>query len=229
LEARSLRSAGRGFVFSTQRYLRRKCVSGAFLWPAIVGQLSCRRDRLPDVCFSNRSFGVKRFQAIGSELSQLSCCCCGLFSGPAELGAVNPDAVHDHGQSARQRHDRLLHPAAPGDLHRPGSSFGRVCSSSCFVRGTAWPSEKPFTPPSAVRAISSSVCRSPCSDFGLFIPIVLIFDLSSQWTGRLTRRRRIIGHLCCSIVRTPFVRRELQAPTCWWSCPELACWWSFPA
>ena len=40
--------------------------------------------------------------------------------GPAELGAVNPDAVHDHGQSARQRHDRLFHPAAPGDLHRPG-------------------------------------------------------------------------------------------------------------
>src|ERR1022692_4484772 len=40
--------------------------------------------------------------------------------GPAELGAVNPDAVHDHGQPTRQRHDRLFHPAAPGDLHRPG-------------------------------------------------------------------------------------------------------------
>src|SRR6478672_2039562 len=33
-------------------------------------------------------------------------CCCG-FSGPPELGAVNPDAVHDHGQSARQRHGRF--------------------------------------------------------------------------------------------------------------------------
>ncbi len=42
------------------------------------------------------------------------------FPGPPELGAVNPYAVHDHGQPARQRHDRLLHPAAPGDLHRPG-------------------------------------------------------------------------------------------------------------
>src|ERR1035437_5444386 len=31
-------------------------------------------------------------------------CCCG-FPGPAELGAVNPDAVHDHGQPACQRHD----------------------------------------------------------------------------------------------------------------------------
>ena len=46
-------------------------------------------------------------------------CCCG-FPGPAELGAVNPYAVHDHGQAARQRHDRLFHPAVPGDLHRPG-------------------------------------------------------------------------------------------------------------
>ena len=44
--------------------------------------------------------------------------------GPAELGAVNPYAVHDHGQPARQRHDRLLHPAAPGDLHRPGLEPG---------------------------------------------------------------------------------------------------------
>src|SRR6202142_4378112 len=40
--------------------------------------------------------------------------------GPAELSAINPYAVHDHGQSARQGHDRLLHPATPGDLHRPG-------------------------------------------------------------------------------------------------------------
>ena len=46
-------------------------------------------------------------------------CCCG-FSGPPELGAVNPYAVHDHGQSARQGHDCFFHPAAPGDLHRPG-------------------------------------------------------------------------------------------------------------
>src|SRR5471030_1389488 len=46
-------------------------------------------------------------------------CRCG-FPGPPELGAVNPDAVHDHGQPARQCDDRLLHPAAPGDLHRPG-------------------------------------------------------------------------------------------------------------
>ena len=42
------------------------------------------------------------------------------FPGPAELGAVNPDAVHDHGQPTCQGHDRLFYPAAPGDLHRPG-------------------------------------------------------------------------------------------------------------
>src|SRR3989442_76288 len=32
--------------------------------------------------------------------------------------------MHDHGQPPRQRHDRLLHPAMPGDLHRPGFEPG---------------------------------------------------------------------------------------------------------
>src|SRR6202140_5338664 len=62
-------------------------------------------------------------ESIGYDLAGLSCCCRGLLPGPAELGAVNPDAVHDHGQSARQRHDRLLHAATPGDLHRPGRAM----------------------------------------------------------------------------------------------------------
>jgi hypothetical protein len=53
-----------------------------------------------------------------------SCCCRGLFSGPTELGAVNPDAVHDHGQPASQGHDRLFHPAAPGELHGPSLEPG---------------------------------------------------------------------------------------------------------
>ena len=39
--------------------------------------------------------------------------------GPPELGAVNPDAVQDHGQPACQRHNGLFHPAPLGDLHRP--------------------------------------------------------------------------------------------------------------
>jgi hypothetical protein len=30
--------------------------------------------------------------------------------------------VHDYGQPARQRHDRLLHPAVLGDLHRQALS-----------------------------------------------------------------------------------------------------------
>src|ERR1019366_4210791 len=42
------------------------------------------------------------------------------FPGPAEFGAINPYAVHDYGQSARQGHNRLLHAATPNDLHRPG-------------------------------------------------------------------------------------------------------------
>ncbi len=60
------------------------------------------------------------FPSMGFDPARFSCCCRGLFPGPAELGAVNPDAVHDHGQPACQGHDRLFHPAAPGDLHRPG-------------------------------------------------------------------------------------------------------------
>src|SRR6188472_1949345 len=77
------------------------------------------------------------FPPIGSDLAGLSCCCCGLFPGPAELGAVNPDAVHDHSQPPRQRDDRLFHPAAPSDLHRPGLEPGPFLRThhglSCFV------------------------------------------------------------------------------------------------
>ena len=59
------------------------------------------------------------------ELGFFLCCCCrGLLPGPAELSAINPDAVQDHGQPACQRNDRLLHPAPPGDLHRPGLEPG---------------------------------------------------------------------------------------------------------
>ena len=45
--------------------------------------------------------------------------CCRDLPGPTELSAINPYAVHDHGQPTRQRHDRLFHPAASGDLHGP--------------------------------------------------------------------------------------------------------------
>ena len=64
------------------------------------------------------------FSPIGFDPVQVSCGCCGFFPGPSELSAVHPDAMHDHGQPARQGHDRLLHPAAPGDLHRPGLEPG---------------------------------------------------------------------------------------------------------
>src|SRR5215472_7197392 len=64
------------------------------------------------------------FSPIGFDPEWFSCCCRGRLPGPPELGAVNPDAVHDHRQPARQRHDRLLHPAVPGDLHRPSLEPG---------------------------------------------------------------------------------------------------------
>ena len=45
---------------------------------------------------------------------------CSFLFRPAELRAVNPDAVHDHGKPARQRHDCPLQSAVPGDGHGPG-------------------------------------------------------------------------------------------------------------
>src|SRR5215475_14418209 len=62
---------------------------------------------------------------------------CGNLPGPSEFGAIDPDAMHDHGQPTRQGHDRLFHPAAPGDLHRPGFEPGPFLrpqhALSCFV------------------------------------------------------------------------------------------------
>src|SRR6202040_2275875 len=60
-----------------------------------------------------------RFPPMAFDPSPLSCCY-GCLSGPPELSAINPDAVHDHRQPPRQGDDRLFHSAAPGDLHRPG-------------------------------------------------------------------------------------------------------------
>src|SRR5208282_6628899 len=37
------------------------------------------------------------FPPIAFDPARFSCCCRGLFPSPAELGAVNPYAVHDHG------------------------------------------------------------------------------------------------------------------------------------
>src|SRR5262245_351927 len=77
------------------------------------------------------------FPPIAFDPARFSCCCRGLFPRPAELSAVNPDAVHDHGQATGQSYDRLFHPAAPGNLHRPGLEprpFLRPQHAlSCFV------------------------------------------------------------------------------------------------
>ena len=58
------------------------------------------------------------FLTIGFDPARFSCCCRGLFPGPAELGAVNPYAVHDHSQ-----------PACPGP-RSPFSSRGAWRSAS---------------------------------------------------------------------------------------------------
>ena len=55
---------------------------------------------------------------VGPE--RVSCGYRDLLPGPPELGDINPDAMHDHGQPTRQRDDGLFQAAVPGDLHRPG-------------------------------------------------------------------------------------------------------------
>ena len=47
------------------------------------------------------------FPPIAFDPARFSCCCRDLFPRPAELGAVNPDAVHNHGQATGQGYDRF--------------------------------------------------------------------------------------------------------------------------
>ena len=65
------------------------------------------------------------FPPVVIGFTSASCCCS--FSGPSELGAISPDAVHNHGQPSSQCNDCLFHPAVPGDLHRPGLEPGPFC------------------------------------------------------------------------------------------------------
>src|SRR3974390_2374885 len=54
-------------------------------------------------------------------------CCCSRLPGPAELGAINPDAMNDEGHQASQRANRLFQAAALGYLHRPDLEPGPSC------------------------------------------------------------------------------------------------------
>ena len=97
---------------------------GNNLWVGLT--VKCGRSkRTCDLTSSIVPQGTSFHRAVELAFSPIDCdlvlsCCCSLLPAPAKLGAVNPDPVHDHGQSARQRHDRLFPAAAPGDLHRPG-------------------------------------------------------------------------------------------------------------
>jgi len=89
-------------------------------------QIDDRSKRTSELISSIVPRGTSFHRAVELECSPIafdpelrSCRRC-LFPGPAELGAINPYAVHDHGEPARQCHDRLFHPATPGDLHGPG-------------------------------------------------------------------------------------------------------------
>jgi len=76
-------------------------------------------------------------------------CCGSLLPGPTEFGSVGPDAVHDHGQPARQCHDRLFHPAAPDCIAQALSHDHRGCRGafhfSLFYRPIIFPGAKAGT------------------------------------------------------------------------------------
>src|SRR5690242_6712383 len=55
--------------------------------------------------------------------------------GPSELGAINPDAMHDHGQAAGQRDNRSFHATTLGDLHRPSLEPGPSCRAHQHALG----------------------------------------------------------------------------------------------
>src|SRR5450759_2923854 len=69
------------------------------------------------------------FPPIAFDPARLSSRCD--LPGPAELGAINPYAVHDHCQPTRQGYNRLFQPAVPGNLHRPGLEPGPSCRTAC--------------------------------------------------------------------------------------------------
>jgi hypothetical protein len=110
------------------------------------------RDVFPRLCGSR----------VFSYRIDLTCpsCRCG-FPGPAELGAVNPDAVHDHGQPTCQGDDRLFHPAAPGNLHRPGLEPRPLLRPQhalrCFVEQIAARAMEKWTRPSSDDLEDSSI------------------------------------------------------------------------
>jgi hypothetical protein len=114
-------------------HLRRSCSAGATTChPVVPPTGSVQRDGTNGTVTSARSLPANA----GLELPRDRHC--GDLPGPPELSAVNPDAVHDHGQPTRSCDDRLLHPTMPGNLHRPGfklGPFGRTHQRGlgCFV------------------------------------------------------------------------------------------------
>ena len=95
-------------------------------WNDLWGGLAATAGRSKRTCELTSSIvprGTPFHRLVELELPPMGLICvlscrCG-FSGPAELGAIKPNAVHDHRQPPRQGDDRLFHAAAPGDLHRP--------------------------------------------------------------------------------------------------------------
>ena len=84
------------------------------------------------------------------------------------VGAVDPDAVHDHGQPTRQRHDRLLHAAAPGHvLVRLG---GWVSGRLQALRERHATGRRPTQRPKAQLPPRQTALVAPVHSRGHFVP-----------------------------------------------------------
>jgi hypothetical protein len=92
-------------------------------WNNLTGGLAVGRSKRPSGLTSSivpRGTSFHRWvdlelSPIGFDPERFSCCCRGWLPGPAELGAVNPYAVHDDGQPASQGH-------APAAMQRSGEA-----------------------------------------------------------------------------------------------------------
>ena len=89
---RPIASSIMGFEDEVEQSLRRPC-----------RQTNGRSKRTCELTSSIVPRGTSFHRSVELEFPPIGCdprrfsCCCGLFPGPAEFGAVNPDAVHDHG------------------------------------------------------------------------------------------------------------------------------------
>jgi len=78
------------------------------------------------------------FPSIGFDPARFSCCCRGLFPGPAELSAVNPYTVHDHRQPACQTPGGIIPLRWAASSRNGGRHHSVTAGDIISLRWAAW-------------------------------------------------------------------------------------------